>query len=261
MAEKKDVIRETDDDAIQLAKTLLRTARFGALAVVEPGTGAPYASRVGVATDLDGTPLVLVSGLSAHTGALLADPRCSLLVGEPGKGDALAHPRLSLACHARRLERGAAEHARAERRYLNRNPKAKLYAGLGDFSFFRLEVERASLNGGFGKAYLLDRADLLVGGPVTEALAAAEQGALDHMNADHRDAVGSYARHYAKATTEGWTLAGIDADGMDLVCGDEAKRVPFPQPLATAGDLRRVLVEMARAARVADATPKSAVVD
>ncbi len=173
-----------------------RSARFGALAVLEPETGTPLASRVGVATDLDGTPLILISMLSAHTGALLADPRCSLLVGEPGKGDALAHPRITLVCRAARLERGTPEHARAERRYLNRNPKAKLYVGLGDFSFFRLEVERASLNGGFGKAYLLDRADLLAGGPVAEELATSEQPAIDHMNTDHLDAIALYALHF-----------------------------------------------------------------
>ncbi|RVB28703.1 HugZ family protein, partial [Mesorhizobium sp. M7A.F.Ca.CA.004.05.1.1] len=103
---KKDVIRETDAEAIRLAKTLLRSARFGALAVIEPQTGSPLASRVGVATDIDGAPLILVSMLSAHTGALLADPRCSLLLGEPGKGDPLAHPRLTLICQAARLERG-----------------------------------------------------------------------------------------------------------------------------------------------------------
>jgi putative heme iron utilization protein len=249
VTEKKDVVRETDAQAIRLAKTLVRTARFGAIAVIEPGTGAPFASRVGVATDLDGTPLILISGLSAHTGALMADPRCSLLLGEPGKGDALAHPRISLACRARRLERGTPEYGRAQRRYLNRNPKAKLYVGLGDFSFFRLELERASLNGGFGKAYLLDRADLVVEGPVTEALAASEQGALDHMNADHRDAIQSYAFHYAKASGEGWTLAGIDAEGIDLLCGDESGRAFFPRPLADAAELRSVLVDMARAAR------------
>ncbi|TIX02824.1 MAG: HugZ family protein, partial [Mesorhizobium sp.] len=83
----------------------------------------------------------------------------------------LAHPRTTLVCRARRLERGSAEHMRAERRYLNRNPKAKLYVGLGDFSIFRLEPERASLNGGFGKAYLLDRADLVIAGPIVEELA------------------------------------------------------------------------------------------
>ena len=65
----KDVIRETDAEAIRLAKTLMRTARFGALAVIESGTGAPLASRVGVATDADGTPLILVSStVGAHQG-------------------------------------------------------------------------------------------------------------------------------------------------------------------------------------------------
>ncbi|TJW39427.1 MAG: HugZ family protein, partial [Mesorhizobium sp.] len=70
---------------------------------------------------------------------------------------------------------GSDEHAPAERRYLNRNPKAKLYAGLGDFSIFRLELERASLNGGFGKAYLLERADLVTTAPIVAELAAGEQ--------------------------------------------------------------------------------------
>ncbi|RVD52391.1 MULTISPECIES: HugZ family protein [unclassified Mesorhizobium] len=247
----RDVIRETDAEAIRLAKTLLRSARFGALAVLEPRTGAPLASRVGVATDIDGAPLILVSMLAAHTSALLADPRCSLLLGEPGKGDPLAHPRLTLVCQASRLERGSQAHARAERRYLNRNPKASLYAGLGDFSIFRLEPQRASLNGGFGKAYLLERADLLTNGPIIEELAGSEQSAVEHMNADHLDAIAIYARHFAKAPGDGWTIAGLDADGMDLVSGDNVCRVFFPQPLVKASELRPALVEMARIGRAA----------
>ncbi|TGP91116.1 MULTISPECIES: HugZ family protein [unclassified Mesorhizobium] len=247
----RDVIRETDAEAIRLAKTLLRSARFGALAVLEPRTGAPLASRAGVATDIDGAPLILVSMLAAHTSALLADPRCSLLLGEPGKGDPLAHPRLTLVCQASRLERGSQAHARAERRYLNRNPKASLYAGLGDFSIFRLEPQRASLNGGFGKAYLLERADLLTNGPIIEELAGSEQSAVEHMNADHLDAIAIYARHFAKAPGDGWTIAGLDADGMDLVSGDNVCRVFFPQPLVKASELRPALVEMARIGRAA----------
>jgi putative heme iron utilization protein len=246
---KKDVIRETDAEAIRLAKTLLRNARFGALAVNEPQTGWPLASRVGLATDIDGAPLILVSMLSAHTGALLADPRCSLLLAEPGKGDPLAHPRLTLVCQAARLERGSSEHARTERRYLNRNPKAKLYAGLGDFSIFRLDPQRASLNGGFGKAYQLDQSHLLTSGPIVEELAASEQSAIDHMNADHLDAIAVYAKHYTKVSGEGWRVAGFDADGMDLLSGDDVCRVFFPQPLAASRELRHVLVEMARVER------------
>jgi putative heme iron utilization protein len=249
MEEKKHVLRETDAQAIRLARTLIRTARYGAIAVLDPKDGAPIASRVAVATDLDGAPIILISALSAHTGALAADPRCSLLVGEPGKGDPLAYPRISVSCRATRLERGTSQHVRAERRYLNRHPKGKLYAGFPDFSFFRLEPQRASLNGGFGKAYLLDRSDLLVEGAATEELAAREQGAIDHMNQDHADAIAVYARQFAKASGDGWIITGLDADGIDLANGDDVRRVFFPQPLVAAGDLRQALVELAKTGR------------
>jgi putative heme iron utilization protein len=249
MEERKSVIRETDAEAVRLARTLLRSARFGALAALEPNSGAPLASRVATATDLDGTPLILVSALSEHTGAILADPRCSLLLGEPGKGDPLAHPRISLRCRAARLERGTSEQSRAERRYLNRHPKAKLYAGFGDFAFFRLAVDRASLNGGFGKAYQLDHADLVADLAANAELADAEQGALDHMNSDHRDAIDVYAQAFAKADGSGWSLTGIDAEGIDLALGDDVRRVFFDQPLAGAAEMRPMLVALAQRGR------------
>jgi putative heme iron utilization protein len=249
MEEKRDVIRPTDDEAVRLAKTLLRSARYGAIAVLDPDSGGPLASRVGVATDVDGAPLILVSMLSAHTRAVIADPRCSLLLGEAGKGDALAHPRITLICRAAPLEKGSPEHARAERRYLNRNPKAKLYVGLGDFHMFRLDIERASLNGGFGKAYALTRDDVLTASPALEALAASEQGAIDHMNSDHGDAIDLYAAHFARAHGDGWKMTGIDAEGIDLASGDETRRVFFPLPLREPSELRPVLVQMARTAR------------
>lgn len=258
MEKKKDVIRETDAEAIRLARTLIRTARYGAIAVLDPETGAPLASRVGTATDIDGTPLILVSMLSAHTRALIADSRCSLLVGEPGKGDPLAYPRITISCNALQLQSETAERARAERRYLNRHPKAKLYAGLGDFHFFRLEPERASLNGGFGKAYLLGRSDLVSGSAAADNLAESEQSAIDHMNSDHSDAISIYARAFCGAGEASWRITGIDAEGLDLAAGDEARRLFFAEPLADARDLRKVLVELAAEGRrkLAESAPQ-----
>ena len=152
---------------------------------------------------------------------------------------------------AAKLEPGTPERDRAERRYLNRNPKAKLYVALSDFSFFRLEVERASLNGGFGKAYLLTRDNLILGGPIVDELAQSEQRAMDHMNDDHRDAIANYARYFAKAGGGGWAMTGIDADGFDIADGDESRRVFFPSPLKDAQDMRMALVDMAKEARMA----------
>lgn len=246
----KDVLRPTDAEAIRTAKTLLRASRYGALAAIDKDTGAPLASRVGVASDTDGAPLILVSGLAAHTGAIVADPRCSLLLGEPGKGDPLAHARITLACRAQKIERGSPDWERAERRYLNHNPKAKLYVGLGDFVFFRLNVEKASLNGGFGKAYALTASDLLSTGGMAD-FAASEQSAVDHMNEDHGDAVANYAAHYAGITDGQWLLTGIDSDGIDLADGDRVLRIFYPEPLTVPRDAHMRLVHMAKEARLA----------
>ncbi|MBO6726647.1 MAG: HugZ family protein [Rhizobiaceae bacterium] len=242
--DKKDVLRPTDAEAIALARKLLRTARHGAIAVLDPESGAPVASRVAVATDFDGAPIILVSALSAHTAGLMADPRCSLLLGEPGKGHPLAHPRISVACTATRLAPDDERRSVIESRFLNRHPKARLYAGFGDFSYFRLEPVSASLNGGFGKAYVL-KADELLLGVLNKELEAIEPSAVEHMNADHADAVSILARASGGVGGGGdWRLTGIDAEGFDLIGNDDCLRILFPEPLATAGDLRSVLAGM-----------------
>jgi hypothetical protein len=245
----KSVIRETDAEAIRLAKTLIRAARYGALAVIGAETGRPQVSRVGTATDIDGTPVILISSLAPHTQALIADPRCSLLLGEPGKGDPLAHPRITLSCNAQRIERFMPSHARVARRYLNRQPKAELYAGFADFAFFRLEPEGASLNGGFGRAYVLEAGEIVRSSPIDPGLDAMEESVLAHMNGEHDESVALYARHFAKARAGAWTMTGIDADGFDLALNDDIRRVFFAQPLEDETDLRDMLVAMAQEAR------------
>lgn len=82
---EKEVLRETDAEAVRLAQTLIRKARHAVIATLDPATGGPIATRVGLSTDHDGTPVILVSALSAHTPALLADPRCSCLPARPAR--------------------------------------------------------------------------------------------------------------------------------------------------------------------------------
>ena len=157
---RADALRLVDDAARAQATALLAAARHGVLAVLEPGSGHPLASRVALVAQADGALIILISTLAAHTGALQADPRCSVLIGEPGAGDPLAHPRLSLAGRARMLERDSAKGQAARERYLQAHPKAALYADFGDFAFWRIEPLRASLNAGFGRAHEFSAEDL-----------------------------------------------------------------------------------------------------
>jgi putative heme iron utilization protein len=246
---RKDVLRETDDEAIRLAKSLVRSARHGAIATLDPRSRHPQVTRVGLSTDIDGTPTILVSGLSAHTPALRADGHCSLLIGEPGKGDPLAHPRITIRAEAEEIAPGTPDAERIGNRYLAHQPRARLYAGLGDFRYFRLNPGSASLNGGFGRAYSLSREDLLSLSEANDGLAAAEMSAMAHMNEDHADAVELYARAFAKGEAGDWRLVGIDADGVDVLLGDDLRRVFFPTPIGAATEMRQALVELAGAAR------------
>ncbi|SIN75591.1 HugZ family protein [Vannielia litorea] len=159
-----DPIRPTDDEARALARGLLDTARYGALGVLDGG--APLVTRIAVGTDAAGSPVTLVSSLSAHTRALKAGPAASLLVGEPGeRGDPLTHPRLTVQCTARFVARESDDHAALRARWLESHPKAKLYIDFGDFGFVALDVQSAFLNGGFGKAFRLTPKDLGIVSP------------------------------------------------------------------------------------------------
>ncbi len=154
-------IRPTNEAARKLARELIDAARFGALAVIDPKTTCPLVTRVGLVPGPEGLPLALVSDLAQHTVALRANPSCSVLIGEPGeKGDPLTWPRLSLQGTARFIRHGAPEHADLAAHYLGLSPKAGLYIGFADFSLLQISVCAAHLNGGFGKAFVLDASDL-----------------------------------------------------------------------------------------------------
>lgn len=243
-------IRTTDDEARQLAQGLIRTSPFASLASLS-GDGYPLASLTSVATDMSGHPVILVSRLSGHTGNLLANARVSILFAKSGKGDPLAHPRISVMGEAQVIDRDRDEGRRARSRFLRRQPKAALYADFPDFLFVRIAIRHASLNGGFGKAFELGPSDLLTpvdgAGPLSEA----EDEILEHMNADHPDTVGLYAVKLGKREGRGWSMVSLDPDGFEVANGSEIARIGFGRPVLTADEARDRLVELARQARQA----------
>ena len=47
-----------------------------------------------------------------------------------------------------------------------------------------------------------------------------EEGAVEHMNADHADAVRLYATKLLGEADGAWRVTGVDPDGLDLALGD-----------------------------------------
>jgi len=232
-----------------LAKALLRTTRVGTLATLDRNTGHPFASLVNVATDADGSPLILVSRLATHTANLERDPRASLLLAETGKGDALAHPRLTVLGGFKAIAREHADEPRVRQRFLVRHPKSELYAGFPDFGFWRMEVVSAHLNGGFARAADLTAADVLTDVSDAQALIEAESGAVAHMNTDHAEACRLYATRLLGAADRNWACVGIDPDGIELQAGGDALRLAFRERVTGPGALRAMLKQLADEAR------------
>jgi putative heme iron utilization protein len=237
-------MRETEpgDDPARIGRRLLRRQQRGTLATSM--RGAPYASLVLIAADLDASPLLLLSDLAQHSCNIAFDPRVSLLVdGTAGYRHPLTGPRLTVIGQAKtvtdplRLARFAAHH-----------PTSAVYSGFADFRLYRVAVERGHLVAGFGRIHWIEGRDLLF---VADAapLAAAEVEILRHMNEHHADAVANYAHGLLGRQGADWRVAGIDPEGADLQRDGETARLDFPAPVLTPEAARAALVELAQKAR------------
>jgi putative heme iron utilization protein len=235
-------------DPIAGARHVLRLAATASLGTLD-GNGGPFVSFVTVATTAAGEPVLLLSDLALHTKNLKRDPHASLLLVAPSDeagegGDPLAGARLTLTGTIARDDDPA-----LRRRFLARHEEAAGYAGFADFGVYRLALAAGHLVAGFGRIVALAPADILTDLAGRDDLLAAEDGAVAHMNADHRDALHLYATVLLGLPDGDWTATGADAHGLDLRAGPLRGRLVFPEPIATPGDLRRILVDLAHAAR------------
>jgi heme oxygenase (biliverdin-IX-beta and delta-forming) len=227
------------------ARRLMRTSLKGSLATLDRESGHPYASLVLVATEPDGAPIFLISGLALHTRNLQKDPRASVLLdGTGGLGDPLTGGRLTLM--------GAAQPSpgpTARRRFLARHRSAEAYASFTDFAVYGLTPVGGHYVGGFGTIVDLKPARLLTDVADARELMEAEADILAHMNGDHADAVVLYATELARCPPGAWEMCGIDPDGIDLLHRTNTARIDFPSRVRTPAEARNALVALTREAR------------
>lgn len=184
---------------------LIHRAPFGVLATHSRiAEGFPFATALPFAPDEAHRPWLLISGLAEHTRNLLADPRASLLVLDSPEGDVLTGARATLVGRVLPAEPTPAQAAR----YLRYHPQAADYLTLGDFRWFRMEVERVRAIAGFG----------VMGWVGAETL-----GAVAVLAADDEATVLATAPAVA-ADAE---LLGVDRFGADLRRGGRRLRLAF----------------------------------
>ncbi|HXB75692.1 MAG TPA: DUF2470 domain-containing protein [Candidatus Acidoferrales bacterium] len=233
------------------ARTLVSVARIGSLSThSRKFVGFPFGSVMPYAADDRGRPVFLISSMAMHTQNLHQDARASLLITQPDSaGDPLGAARVTLL--------GAtAEVPAAEVRdlYLSRYENAKYWQEYTDFAYHRLEVSSVYFIGGFGVMGWVPAEEYITARP--DPLAETAQEIIQHMNADHADALVLIATRFGgEAATEA-SMTAVDRLGfhLRLKTGDRVhgRRVAFLREVGNKDEARAVLVEMVRQARSSD---------
>ena len=233
------------------ARTLLHLGRVGSLSTLSrKRPGFPFGSLMPFALDGAGRPLFLISTMAMHTQNLQQDGRASLLVTQPeASGDPLGAARVTLVGNVSVV--AEAEVGEARRLYLERHENSKYWVDFDDFSFFAMDVVDVYYVGGFGVMGWVTAQEYIQAQP--DPLADAAAGILQHMNADHRDALILLARVFAGTEAQEAVMTSVDRLGfhvrMKTQEGMKGARVAFPSEASTPLETRKILVEMVQQAR------------
>jgi putative heme iron utilization protein len=235
------------------ARTLAYLGRIGSLSTLSrKQPGFPFGSVMPYALDARGRPIFLISTMAMHTQNLQADPRASLLVTQPdASGDPLGASRVTIMGNVLTIPKS--EVADARTLYLDRYANSKYWVDFEDFSFYRMDVLDVYYVGGFGVMGWVLASDYDKAHP--DPLADAAAGILEHMNADHRDALILLARVFAGIEGQEAAMTAVDRLGFHVRLktqdGMKGIRIAFLGEVSNPAETRKVLVEMVQQARQA----------
>jgi putative heme iron utilization protein len=233
------------------ARTLMYVSRVGSLSTLSrKQPGFPFGSVMPYGLDEQGRPLLLISTMAMHTQNLRIDPRASLLVTqEDASGDPLGASRVTLLGNALPIPKAEVPEARTL--YLARHANSRYWVDFEDFSFYRIDAVDIYYVGGFGVMGWVSAAEYSGGQPDPLADHIAE--IIQHMNADHQEALVLLARMFAGIESQEAAMTAVDRLGFHLRLktpeGIRGARIAFLREVSNPAETRKVLVEMVQQAR------------
>ena len=212
--------------------------------------GFPFASVMPYAVDGQGRPIFLISTMAMHTQNLQSDARASLLVAEVDAiSDPLGAGRVTLIGKVQGIPEPDVPAARDL--YLARHENSRYWVDFEDFHFYRMEVIDLYYVGGFGVMGWVEATDYSQAPP--DPLADSAAGILEHMNADHSDALILLAKAFAGIEAEQATMTEVDRLGFNVRLKAPERirgaRIAFLREVNNPNEARKMLVEMVQQAR------------
>ena len=233
------------------ARTLMHLGRVGSLSTnSRKQPGFPFGSVMPYGLDDHGRVIFLISTMAMHTQNLKADARASLLVTQDDAGgDPLGASRVTLVGNV--LPVPELEIPETREVYLGRHADSRYWVDFEDFSFYRMDVVDIYFVGGFGVMGWVSAAEYL--GCQPDPLADSMTEIIQHMNADHKDALVLLAREFARVESQDATMTAVDRLGFHVRLktpdGVRGARIAFLREVRSSVETRKVLVEMVQQAR------------
>lgn len=233
------------------ARTLVYLGRIGSLSTISrKQPGFPFGSVMPYGLDERGRPIFLISTMAMHTQNLQNDPRASLLITQSaGDGDPLGASRVTLIGNVVTVP--PPDVANARKLYVERYANSKYWVNFDDFSFYRMDVLDVYYVGGFGVMGWVQAGDY--DGAQPDPLADVAAGIIEHMNADHKDALVLLAKTCAGIESQEASMTSVDRLGFHVRLktqdGARGARIGFLREVGDANEARKVLVEMVQTAR------------
>jgi putative heme iron utilization protein len=145
---------------------------------------------------------------------------------------------------------GGAQHETDPRsireRYLRFYPDHARYLEIGGFEFWKIEPLQLRFIEGFGSLHWITAQSYLAH---ADEIAQIEASVIEHMNADHSDALVDYCAHYYGTRPHRAQMIGFDCDGFDVRTDQRVLRFALPKPVATAQEARAALIALADQSR------------
>lgn len=236
---------------VEEIRTVLTNSTRGMLSTFsQKYDGYPSGSMVDFVCDAEGSPILAISSLAAHTKDLLVNPTCSLLVAK----DPEDRTDLVITLHGDAVSVAEADREAVRTTYLAKISDA-FWVDFGDFQFFKIQPKVVRYVSGVATALLRS------GEFCREEYAAAEVDPISqfsepiasHMNKDHAEDTKLIVQHSTNIPVESAYMLDVDRLGFCVKARYKGRtyklRIPFPRPAVIRKDVKMLVIEMLQAAK------------
>lgn len=233
---------------------LIRSQHSGILSTLSLSVkGFPFGSVTPFLMTESGDIVLYASDIAQHSRNMNANEKVSLFVYDSSERDSQASARVTVIGNAS----VDSVDASLQTLYFTLFPQAKAYIEAHDFRFYLIKTHKVRYIGGFGEIYWFSQNEW---SELMYPMASLVDGAIQHMHADHADALSQIVSHaVSESVQEGSvTMQSCFQHGFHYMNKSNSKNahgtdpirfISFAKPICDKYDLRHAMVDLTKTAR------------